>query len=144
MELTAEQFAEIVGHLNGIASPDSAKDKRRATRIERRTRITISPVPGSGCAQTPSPMVVMVKNLSSRGLALTADREVPPGAQFMFRLAREDGRQAPVEILCTSVHCREVTDGVFSVGAEFTCIVTQPTQPQDAGETSRIRSSMLK
>jgi PilZ domain len=144
MELTAEQFAEIVGHLNGIASPESAKDKRRATRIERRTRITIAPVAGGGCGDPATPLVVMVKNLSSRGMALIADREIPPGAQYMLRLAHEDGQRAPVELLCTSVHCKEVSDGVFSVGAEFTCIVGQAVEQQNADETSRIRNSMLK
>src|SRR5215212_9567007 len=127
MELTAEQFAEIVGHLSGLAGPDSTRDKRRATRIERRTRVTISPVAGGAGTATASvetPMVVMVKNISYRGMALVADREMKPGSQFMLRLAREDANKgAPVDLLCTVVHCDEVSDGVFSTGAEFTCIV---------------------
>src|SRR5688500_5097017 len=108
MELTAEQFAEIVGHLNGIASPDSSKDKRRATRIERRTRIAISPVGAGGAAPAEAagapvkPVVVMVKNLSSRGMAMVADREMKVASQFMLKLAREDARSgAAVELLCT-------------------------------------------
>jgi hypothetical protein len=150
MELTAEQFAEIVGHLNGIASPDSSKDKRRATRIERRTRIAISPIGSGGAAPAEAagapvkPVVVMVKNLSSRGMAMVADREMKVASQFMLKLAREDARSgAAVELLCTVVHCEEVSDGVFSVGAEFTCIVGQAIENVAGGDAKRIQDSIL-
>ena len=162
MELTAEQFAEIVGHLNGVASPDSSKDKRRATRIERRTRITITPVAaanspngsGGGVAgnggterAAAAGVVVMVKNLSSRGMALVTDREMVTGSQFMFRLARKDETNGvPVDLLCTVVHCDEVADEVFSIGAEFTCIVGDGIQNKAGGgdEAQRIRSTILE
>jgi hypothetical protein len=161
MELTAEQFAEIVGHLNGLASPDSSKDKRRATRIERRTRITITPVAtangataangaaGNGGTERPAAagIVVMVKNLSSRGMALVTDREMVTGSQFMFRLARKDEvNGVPVDLLCTVVHCDEVADEVFSIGAEFTCIVGDGISNKAGGgdEAQRIRSTILE
>jgi hypothetical protein len=158
MELTAEQFAEIVGHLNGVAGPDSSKDKRRATRIERRTRMTITPIAGAdgtsdsgdGAGATPgapAAIVVMVKNLSSRGLALVADREMVAGSQFMFRLARKDETNGvPVDLLCTVVHCEEVADEVYSIGAEFTCIVGDGIENKAGGgdEAQRIRTTILE
>ena len=141
MELSAEQFAEIVNHLNGTPPAEGTVEQRRAARVERETPITIAPVV-DGSARTGA--VVMVKNLSSRGLAFVRDAQMKSGSQFVVRLARESG--PPVELLCTVVHVKEVGTGLWSHGAEFTCLAGAAVGPVagEADERARIQRSMLR
>ena len=141
MELSAEQFAEIVEHLNGTPPSAGTIEQRRAARVDRETTLTIVPVAGGSAGVE---AVVMVKNLSSRGLGFLRDQRMKSGSQFVVRLARESG--PPVELLCTVVHVKQAGAGMWSHGAEFTCLAGAAEVAPVAGEadeTARIRRSML-
>jgi hypothetical protein len=121
MELSARQFAEIVNHLKGPQRfGGRGPDQRRAPRVERQTRITIFPIDP---AESRQGVPVQVKNLSSRGLGFVRDQRMHSGDQFIVRLPREDTAASPVEMLCTVVHCENISKGIFSIGAEFTCVL---------------------
>ncbi len=142
MDLTAEQFAEVLNSL-GDGHNVGPRDKRRAARVTHRCRaaITLGSKIGAGARVS-----VTVKDFSPRGICLVRAEEMPTGSNFIISLGRRGG--SPVHILCTVVHCRSVSKDMHTIGAEFTCIVdANPTRPQhtDAGpsEEDRIRSSML-
>ena len=119
MELTPRQFAEMVAHLKGPSRYGGSQEQRRAPRVDRQARLTITPVAG---ARPRTPIAVEVKNLSARGLGFVHGRQLPPGSQFLVHLPQQGGE--PAEVLCTVAHCTAAGDGVFSVGAEFTRLAT--------------------
>jgi hypothetical protein len=137
MELTAQQFAEMVNHLKGPSRFGGPQDQRRAPRVERQARLTITPVDG---VQPPTPVDVEIKNISSRGLGFVHTRKLKLHSQFLVKLPRQGGD--PVEILCTVVHCNPAGQKCYAVGAEFTCLSPTPGQT-DPATSDRIRSSIL-
>jgi len=81
-----------------------------------------------------------VKNISSRGLAFVRDEPMKDSAQFLVYFSRQ--MKDPVQILCTVVHCESISDDMYAVGAEFTCLPTG-SQLADPAEQARIRQSIL-
>ena len=142
MDLTAEQFAEVLNSL-GDGRNFAPSDKRRAARVTHRCRAAVTL--GSDVA-TGQRVSVTVKDFSPRGICLVRAEEMPPGSNFIMSLGRRGGM--PVYILCTVVHCKAVSKEMHTIGAEFTCIIdATPPKPQPAtagpSEADRIRSSML-
>jgi len=142
MDLTAEQFAEVLNSL-GDGRNSAPSDKRRAPRVTHRCRAGITLGNEIGAGQRVS---VTVKDFSPRGICLVRAEEMPAGSNFIMSLGRRGG--PPVSILCTVVHCKAVSKNMHTIGAEFTCIIdAAPPQPAAAidgpSEEERIRSSML-
>src|SRR5687768_12149597 len=102
MELSAEEFAEIVRHLGEATPPAGRAEQRRAARVERVSWVNILPVQ-NGAAR--AAVGVTVRNVSSRGLAFEREARMEAGRQFLIRLPRDAG--PPVELLCTVVHVKE-------------------------------------
>ena len=137
MELTARQFADMVNHLKGPSR--FGGEQRRAPRVERQSRIAIVPVADG---QPRTPVDVDVKNMSSRGLGFVHTRKLKPGSQFLVNLSPQGS--APVEMLCTVVHCDPAGKGVYAIGAEFTCLApTAGATANDPATSERIKNSML-
>lgn len=137
MELSAEEFSRLVSHLDGGAATAGEEDHRRATRVSRQVQITIVEI-AKGVPQAPT--TVRVKNLSSRGLGFVRDRAMATGSQFLVHITRE--LLTPIELLCTVVHCRQLSNEIYSVGAEFTC-VTPGARQSNPDEMERIRKAIL-
>jgi hypothetical protein len=114
MELTPRQFAELVQQLKGSSRFGGPGDQRRADRVEQQSRITIAPLIDG---QPQPDELVLVKNVSSRGLGFVRARKIKPGAQFLVRLPRKGG--GTEDLLCTVVRCETVTKGTYLLGAEF-------------------------
>ena len=91
------------------------------------------------------PITLTVNNFSPRGLGLLVHDALPAGTQFLTELPRKSG--GSVALLCTVMHAREVSKGLYQIGAEFTCVLHAPPAraqiEQLAQDVSRIRSSML-
>lgn len=141
MDLTAEQFSEVLKSLG--ESRHAPSDKRRAPRITHRCRaaITLGSELNSGRRVS-----VTVKDFSPRGICLVRAEEMRAGSNFIIALGRKGA--PPICILCTVVHCQAVSKDMHTIGAEFTCIVEsteRKPEPVTAGpsEADRIRSSML-
>lgn len=146
MELTAQQFAEIVEAVQRDAKRDNGRDKRRAPRAEQQATVVITPVAGTPARPQPTKALsVTVRNFSSRGAAVILNQYLPKGEQFVLRLARV-GSPKPVSILCTVAHCRRINPTMFVVGAEFACVVDEnnPGACDDAMEQHRISSAILR
>ena len=145
MHLSAKQFVEILSGLgNDARDPSFAEhDKRRAPRARLNIRVSIIPdFTGEGVG----PLEVEMRDFSSRGIRLLHSRSLPRGGQFVLELPQTGGD--PVRILCSIVHCRQTPEGLFSIGAEFTCALRAGKRPESAaptsaGERERIRQSIL-
>jgi hypothetical protein len=163
MNLSSEQFTQIINSMKQPSAESGVAQKRRAARVEHRATVVItycdfkvSPAHallvaqgwqaknGAQPSQRPS-MTVMVRNLSSRGIGIMHPRKMNAGDQFIIRLSRQDGD--PVSLLCSVAHCSRLHDNLFAVGAEFTCILPKAQEPQfscsEELEAQRIRDSIL-
>src|SRR5687767_11037345 len=116
MHLTAKQFEHIVSPLE-LGEKAPATNKRRAMRVAHRCRTAITPITEDNRPQTP--LNVMVRDLSPRGVCIVYDKEIPQGTNFILRLTRPEG--LPVSILCMVAYCRSINESVYTIGAEFTC-----------------------
>lgn len=139
MQLSAEQFAEIMHGLHATPRPANQAEQRRAPRIARNVKLDITPIV-DGVAQ--GAYTAQVENLSSRGLGILDANKLRTGSQFTLTLPHENGTVIP--ILCTVVHCRTVSKNLFRIGAEFTCLVSDERRTlATADEQDRIRASIL-
>jgi hypothetical protein len=139
MKFSAEQFAQIVQALEATPRPDNQHEQRRAPRIARDLKLTITPIV-DGLPQTS--YTAQVENLSSRGLGILDASKLRSGSQFTISLPHENGGVVP--ILCTVVHCRAAGKSLYRIGAEFTCIVSDRIAPPPNDDQDRIRDSILK
>jgi hypothetical protein len=140
MRLSAEQFAEFVSVLDNLKSPAADHDKRRSARMELQAQVPITFIsdgePARGC-------LISVRDFSSRGIAILHEAALPIGQQFIVELRRLKGRS--ISLLCTVMHSRPTAEGKHNVGAEFTCVLQNPScQINESGhELSRIQKSVL-
>ena len=141
MNLSAEQFAEII-HSLSAPSATGGPEKRRAPRVMHRCRasIFVGKDPMSGARVS-----VIVRDLSSRGVCILYSAELPRGTEFVLQLDRAGG--VPIHILSTVAHCRRHDKGLYAIGAEFTCLLNAAAPPPDrrsaAKDLKRIRQSVL-
>ncbi len=140
MNLSTDQFAAVMKSLENPPPREDA-EKRRASRVVHRARVPIVIDHGTEAERTAT---VTVRDLSPRGIGLLHSERLPRGTPFMIRIDRKDG--PAVCVLCTVAHCRLQPGGVYSVGAEFTCVLTKdhaPTAASVRDDVDRIRKSVL-
>ena len=137
MDLTAEQFAEILKSLNELSRQPS--DKRRAPRVNHRCRalITRGKELHSGLSES-----VSVRDFSPRGICILCPKPMAGGENFIICMSRRGS--SPVHILCTVVHCNAVSKEMHTIGAEFTCVLDHSVRPAvTRGDLARIRDGVL-
>ena len=143
MTLTSQQFAEVINYLRDRASATAGSEKRRATRMELKSKITIAPVKDGKCGER---IAVLTRDLSMNGIGLLTGVALREGQQFIAALPR--GENQNVFVLCNVTHCGVVADGIFSLGCQFIQALT--TQAADQMQTPpspdivRIRESVLR
>ena len=148
MTLSARQFSKLMRDLN---REEEAQDvvpghnNRRSPRIALQNRATIIPHLEGTMKQA---VGVEVRDFSARGIRFLHSARLPRGTQFILALPQQAGD--PVQILCTVAHCRVTSEGPFSVGAEFTCVLKKQEKASDSArgtpnksERDRIRQSIL-
>ena len=87
---------------------------------------------------------ILVRDVSPRGINILYPTQLRAGQQFTVHLEGESGR--PIGLLCTVMHSRQLSSGLHSVGAEFTCVLPSSPEkpPPDQQTMNRIRDSVLK
>lgn len=92
-----------------------------------------------------APTKVTVNNFSPRGLGMLVHDPLDTGTQFVTEMPRKSG--GTVSFLCTVMHSRKVSEKLYQVGVEFTCVLRAPRGHEQAAEVAdelkRIRSSLL-
>ena len=141
MNFSEKRFAEFLQGLSPAPSAGTATgtDKRRATRVEVRNRVTISVCEGGIPIADEE---VELRDFSPRGLKFIRAQALPAGEQFIFHAPQRVG--PPVQILCTVAHCRYTPEGEIGIGAEFTCVLGSHV-PDDQAEAQEawIRKRMM-
>jgi hypothetical protein len=140
IELTADQLGQLSAVLRLAGSHAAPSERRRTPRLDVRGSVAISLVNDGDSGPT---IAVRLRDLSPRGVALLHTQPLAPGQQFVLTLQRDQG--PPVQILCTAVHSRAGKGRLHTIGAEFTCALSElpiPRAPSHA-ELDRIRHSML-
>lgn len=75
---------------------------------------------GASAVVSGQPRPVRVRDVSRNGLGLLMAQPVEPGQQFAVTLAG-GGAMSGLSLVCTSVYCRPVDHGLYSVGARLLC-----------------------
>ena len=138
MQLSAKQFAQIIQRLESQGDAQCAgSDKRRSARIALKQRATIMPcvdgTPGQGVG-------VEVCDFSPRGLRFLHSDPLKRGEQFILSLPQQAGD--PVNILCMVVHCKATSEGPYSMGAEFTCVLRNGKTARSASTSRNHRAHL--
>jgi c-di-GMP-binding flagellar brake protein YcgR len=143
MKLSAEQFADLAASFPGYSEEKTKHERRRAARIELRAHVAIRLMNAGAAA---APVTVTVNNFSPRGLGMLVHDPLSTGTQFVTELPRKSG--GTVSFLCTVMHSRKISERLFQVGVEFTCVLRAPRGQEQAHEVAdelkRIRRSMLE
>jgi hypothetical protein len=140
MNLSAQQFAEIVSSFGDVVSAPDA-EKRQASRVIHTCRV---PLLFDHDTLEERREIATVVDLSPRGVGLLHREKLRRGQQFVLQLTRPRG--IPAMMLCSVMHCRQHGKGIFKIGAEFTCLLN-PQVLQDPAKSAedivRIRDSMF-
>jgi hypothetical protein len=140
IELSADQLGQLSAVLRLAGSRSVPSERRRTPRLDVRASVSVAMV-NDGDSGPAVPM--RIRDLSPRGVALLHTEPMNPGQQFVLTLQRSDG--PPVQILCTAVHSRPGKGRLHTIGAEFTCAISDLSiqRTPSTGEVERIRNSML-
>jgi hypothetical protein len=138
MKLSAESFRDLAQAYAGKRS--AGHERRRSQRVKVQTRLPLSII-HNGDARMPAP--IMVLDVSPRGISVLYPQRLAPGTQFTVQLA---GTVKTITLLCTVMHSRQISNGLYNVGAEFTCVVPAKggRKPADGRAVNRIRNSILE
>lgn len=118
MDLSAEQFAQIVMSL-GIEPQEGAEsDERRRPRAELDSQASLIPLSDN---TNPGAVSVTVRDLSPSGIGFLHDRQMVLDEQFALLLPR-DG-DTPAVVLCTVAFWQPLARDLFAIGARFTRIL---------------------
>jgi hypothetical protein len=137
MKLSAESFRELATAL-GSTMEGAENERRRSTRVQVHTRVPMSLVEKD--EQLP-PVPIMVHDVSPRGINILYPKCLIAGQQFTVRLGGPKG----FHMLCTVMHVHAQDNGLYSIGAEFTCVLPKngPASLNDPAVLERIRRSMM-
>ena len=122
MKLSDEQFANAREALGCKASGPT--EHRGGIRVAMATRATIIPCSDSGRRE---PTAVVVLNLSDNGVGILNGVPMRNGESFILRLPAV-GHRPSGAVLCTVVYSHSVSATLYSIGAQFTRIVSLPTE----------------
>lgn len=144
MVLSGQQFSEVVSYLRDkVAASLAGSEKRRTSRMDLKSRIVIIPLRRGSSGDRIS---VLTRDISLEGIGLLAGIAVPKGQQFIALLPRSENDT--VFVLCETMYCAVVADGMFTLGCRFIKVVQRDAatklQAPDEATVARIRESVLK
>jgi c-di-GMP-binding flagellar brake protein YcgR len=113
-EISATTFESILRSLRSDPQ-GSGSDHRKMPRVGLSGRVTIIPV---SAKSDRSPVVAMVRDLSTGGIGLASAKSLKSGEQIIVRFAA-NGREPPKAILCSVTHSHPVDERLFTIGVKF-------------------------
>lgn len=141
MQLTPQHLAEVVDFFLTKRTRSDA-EKRRANRVEVRAKVSILPLGGNAPGEQ---MTVLLQDISYLGVGLLQSFSCAIETHFLIRLQRQAHQE--LVLMCIVRSCRELADGIFSVGAEFECPVASDMvtniQKSWKDDLKRIQESIL-
>lgn len=134
MQLTAEQFRQILGSLK--SDQPNASEKRRTPRVGVRALVDI--VPQAGGVSDGRLIRIRLINLSVGGVNFLYREYLNPGQLLELRLPSLAG---PLRIRAVVCHCRQAQGDLFTVGAQFARIGADRDPAPPAGPVTRPAAS---
>lgn len=111
MDFTSDMYDRILRTL----APDGPTE---ADADEARREPRVGAHGGASAVVDGKPRPVRVRDVSRSGFGLLMVSPVEPGAQFAVTLS-SGGAMAGLSIVCSSMYCRPVGHGLYSVGAKL-------------------------
>jgi hypothetical protein len=143
MQLTAQQFSEILMSLRGSGSPTSDAEQRRFSRMNVQAKVAVASIVDGKAARC---YTVLVQDISFGGISLMQSVELEHGSRLLVRLPR--GEKPPLMMVAAVSRCTMLADGLFDIGAKFVVEVDANAAQQilqaAEREQQRISESILK
>ncbi|HET6251312.1 MAG TPA: hypothetical protein VFE47_26750 [Tepidisphaeraceae bacterium] len=114
MDLSAEQFIQIVTAPPAQPTADETPDQRRTPRTGLRTRAAIIPL---GENAHPAAITIEVRDLSASGIGFLHEQKMALDEQFALVLPRTN--DTPSVVLCSVAFWQPLARDLFAVGARF-------------------------
>jgi hypothetical protein len=114
MQLTAQQFSEVLMSLRGSGSPTSDTEQRRFSRMNVQAKVAVASIVNGRAARC---YTVLTQDISFGGIGLMQSVELEHGSRLLVRLPR--GEKPPLMVVAAVARCKTLADGLFGIGAEF-------------------------
>lgn len=142
IQLTNQDFAEVLEALRGSGTSSEAFERRQATRVTVQTQIFVAPLISGRPGQI---RTMLTRDLSLMGVGLLQGRPVAENELFIVKLPKLTKK--PVFMLTKPVQCRLLAENIYAIGAQFVSIVN--IAPLDAerfdrpDSVDRLKAAML-
>jgi hypothetical protein len=114
MELTAEQFIEIVNGLEQRVETVTEGEQRRRPRLGLRASGTLIPLSDSA---NPSAIAIEIRDVSSAGIGFLHNKKMSLDEQFALVLPRTG--DTPSVVLCAVAFWQPLARNLFAIGGRF-------------------------
>jgi hypothetical protein len=142
MQLTNQDFAEVLEALRGGNQSGEGFERRQSTRVAVQTAVFAAPL----VAGRPGNVRTMLtRDLSLMGMGLMQSTPVSENDAFIVKLPKLSKK--PVFVLVKPVQCRLLAESIYAIGAQFVSVVNLPPQDAERFErpdaVNRLRASVL-
>lgn len=118
IQLTNQDFAEVLEALRDSGQMSDANERRAATRVTVQTAIFAAPLVGGRPGEV---RTMLTRDLSLMGVGLLHGRPVQENELYIVKLPKLTKK--PVFMLTKPVQCRLLADGIYAIGAQFVSVV---------------------
>jgi hypothetical protein len=140
LKLSPHQFGRIFETLRDAGSARGS-EKRQATRMDVQTKLNMAKMVDGNVVRCYS---ALTRDISCTGLGFFQFAPLVNGERFLtcFPFGKEE-----LVVVCSSMFCRPLAEGMFGIGAQFECpadekLIEQLKQLR-ATDVDRIRASVL-
>jgi hypothetical protein len=127
VQLSAQQFGEILQALKNASVAGAGSEKRRASRIEMQCKVIAVPFVSPG--KPGNPISMLTRDVSFTGIGLMNTVPMEKETLFVVRLPR---LKSWMLLLTKVMHCRPLADNLYAIGAEYVEeLRTESTLPVD-------------
>jgi hypothetical protein len=140
LKLSPHQFGKIFETLRAAGS-SRGSEKRQATRIDVQTKLNMAKMVDGNVVRCYS---ALTRDISCTGLGFFQFAPLANGEKFLvcFPFGKEE-----LVVVCSSMFCRPLAEGMFGIGAQFECAadakMIEQLKQLRSGDVDRIRASIL-
>jgi hypothetical protein len=127
VQLPAQQLAEIIQCLKGGAGPSAGAEKRQSSRLEIQANVVVAPLTGPG--KIGKPLNTLTRDISFTGIGLLNTIPMEKETLFVIRFPRLN--KASLLVLAKVMHCRQLADSLYAIGAEYVEVMESEHQALD-------------
>jgi hypothetical protein len=114
VQLTAQQFNDVLESLEQGNRSLGNSDQRRHGRLEVHSKVAVASVVDNKLARRYSAIAC---DISTGGIGLYQSQATQAGDRLLVWLPCTD--KSTTTVVCSVAHCKVLADGIFGVGAEF-------------------------